>query len=117
MAAFRAVATLGLIRQSVAGLRPVPQGVRTLAAGAAQKFGAEPESRGPYGKSVFDRHRTQSLIAPRLRRRAEEFKALGVDRSVYGHSRSVDESPPTWLRMAEYLAFGMYTAQAQVRDA
>ena len=94
------------------GLRPEPQGVCTPAARAAQRSGAEAESRGPHGKSVFDRHSTQSLIAARPPRGAEEFKELGVDNSVYGHSRSVDESLPTWLRVAEYRALGAYTVQA-----
>ena len=99
------------------GLRPEPQGACTLAAAAALKFGAEHESRDRYGKSVFDRHSTQSLIAAGLGRGAEGFKELGVDTSVYEHLRSVDESPLPRLQVAELLVLGVYTAQALGRGA
>jgi len=65
------------------GLRPVPQSVSTLAAGAALKIGADAGIRAPHGKSVFDRHSTQSSIAVRLGRALKRFKALPVDTAVY----------------------------------
>ena len=66
------------------GLRPEPQNVGTLAAGAAcEKFDAESKSRRPYGKCVFDRHSTQSAIAARLRRAIKESSELAVDGAVY----------------------------------
>jgi hypothetical protein len=100
-----------------AGLRPVPQSVCTPAAGAAwQTIGLGARNQNS-SKSVFSGHSTQSLIAARLRRGAVGFKELGVDRDVYGHLRSVDESLPTRLQVAEYLALGAYTAQARVRGA
>ena len=97
-------------RSTLAGLRPEPQGVRTPPAGAALKVGAEARSRAPYGKSVFDRHSTQSLIAAALRREPGKFKELAVDRSVYKDAGPVDESQPAHRQVSEYTAFSMYTA-------
>ena len=111
MAESRAVVALTRRWFQRAGLRPEPQSVRTPAARAAQRFGAEAESRGPYGKSVFDRHSTQSLFAARLRRAAEEFKDLGVDERVYTAAKSVDESPPARSQVPEYPVLGVYTPQ------
>lgn len=93
------------------GLRPEPQGVRTPAAGAALKIGAEARSRAPYGKSVFDRHSTQSAIAARLRRESEDFKDLAVDSGVYKDAGPVDESYPAHRQAPEYTGFAMYTAR------
>jgi hypothetical protein len=93
------------------GLRPEPQGVRTPAAGAALKIGAEAGSRASYGKSVFDRHSTQSLIAARLRREPGEFKELTVDSGVYKDDSAVDESQPTHRQAPEYMTFWMYTVR------
>ena len=93
------------------GLRPEPQGACTLAAGAALRFGAERESRDRYGKSVFDRHSTQSLIAAALRREPGKFKELPVDRTVYREASPVDESQAARRQAPEYTAFAMYTAR------
>ena len=93
------------------GLRPEPQGVRTQAAGAALKIGAEARSRAPRGKSVFDRHSTQSLIAAALRREPGKFKELTVDRAVYRDASPVDESQPARRQAPEYAALAMYTAR------
>lgn len=86
---------MSAMRSAQPGLRPEPQGVRTLAAGAALKIGAEARSRASYGKSVFDRHSTQSLIAAALRRESGKFRELAVDRSIYKHASPVDGSQPT----------------------
>ena len=98
-------------RSPQTGLRPEPQGVRTLAAGAALKIGADARIRAPHGKSVFDRHSTQSLIAAALRRESGKFKELTVDRSVYGDASPVDESQLAHRQAPEYVAFAMYTAR------
>jgi hypothetical protein len=99
------------LRRAQTGLRPEPQGVRTLAAGAALKTSAEARNRARYGKSVFDRHSTQSLIAAALRRESGKFKELTVDRSVYGHASPVDESQLARRQASEYTAFSMYTVR------
>ena len=102
---------MNVLRSPKTGLRPEPQGVRTPAAGAALKIGAEARSGAPYGKSVFDRHSTQSLIAARLRRAPGKFKELTVDRSVYEDASPVDESHPAHRQASEYTAFSVYTAR------
>jgi hypothetical protein len=100
-----------IARSLQTGLRPEPQGVRTLAAGAALKIGAEAGIRAPHGKSVFDRHSTQSLIAAALRREPGKFKELTVYRSVYGDGSPVDESQLVHRQAPEYTVFSMYTAR------
>lgn len=94
------------------GLRPEPQVVRTPAAGAALKIGAEARNRARYGKSVFDRHSTQSAIATRLRREPARFKELAVDSSVYKDGSLVDELAPANRQAPEYTVFSMYTTRA-----
>jgi hypothetical protein len=84
------------------GLRPEPQGVRTLAAGAALKIGDEARSRARYGKTVFDRHSTQSLIAAGLRLEPPKLKELAVDSGVYKGASFVDESQPIHRQAPEY---------------
>jgi hypothetical protein len=76
--------------------------VRTLAAGAALKIGAEAGIRAPHGKSVFDRHSTQSSIAARLRRALKRFKALSVDTAVYNVAGAVYPSVPLDAQVSEY---------------
>ncbi len=63
MATFSAAVGASAVRSAKTGLRPEPQGVRTPAAGAALKIAVAARNRAPYGKSVFDSHSTQSLIA------------------------------------------------------
>jgi hypothetical protein len=111
MAASRLSIDVNALRSPRTGLRPEPQGVRTLAADAAPKIGAEARSGGPCGKSVFDRHSTQSLIAAALRREPGKFRELAVDRSVYRDASPVDESQPTRRQAPECTAFSMYTAR------
>jgi hypothetical protein len=97
------------------GLRPEPQGERTPAAGAALKIGAEARSRASYGKSVFDRHSTQSLIAAALRREPGKFSELAVDSGVYEDASPVDECHSARQQAPEYITFSMYTAAAEFR--
>jgi hypothetical protein len=111
MAASSTEVGASVARSPQTGLRPEPQGVRTLAAGAALKIGAEAGIRAPHGKSVFDRHSTQSLIAAALRRGAGKFKELAVDRTVYREASAVDESQGARRQAPEYMAFAMYTAR------
>jgi hypothetical protein len=87
--------------------------VRTPAAGAALKIGTEVRSRAQYGKSVFDRHSTQSLIATRLRREGAKFKKLAVDSGVYKDASPVDESPSAHAQASEYTALSVYTARGR----
>ena len=111
MAAFSAKVPASAELSPRTGLRPEPQGVRTPAAGAALKIGAEARSRASYGKGVFDRHSTQSLIAARLRRQPGEFKELAVDSGVYKDASPVDKSQPAHRQAPEYTVFSMYTAR------
>jgi hypothetical protein len=111
MAAFSVKVAASAVGSPRTGLRPEPQGVRTPAAGAALKIGAEAGSRASYGKSVFDRHSTQSLIAARLRREPEEFKELAVDKSVYRDASRVDKWQPTHRQGPEYTVLWMYTVR------
>jgi hypothetical protein len=97
-------------RSCVAGLRPEPQGVRTLPAGAALKIGVAARNRARYGKSVFDRHSTQSLIAAALRHEPQKFKEFPVDSGVYKDASSVDGSQPAHRPVPEYTELSMYTA-------
>jgi hypothetical protein len=115
MAAFSKKVGASAVRSPKTGLRPEPQGVRTQAAGAALKIGAEARSRASYRKSVFDRHSTQSLIAARLRRGRGKFKELAVDSNVYKDANRVDESQPAHRQASEYTAFAMYTARTPAR--
>jgi hypothetical protein len=110
MAASSTEVGASVARSPQTGLRPEPQGVRTLAAGAALKIGAEAGIRAPRGKSVFDRHSTQSSIAAALCREPEKFKELTVDRTVYREASPVDESQGSGRQAPEYAAFAMYTA-------
>lgn len=93
------------------GLRPEPQGVCTPAAGAALEISVVARKRTPYGKSVFDRHSTQSLIAAALRHEPGKFKEFAVDRAVYRDASPVDESQPTRRQAPEYTPFAVYTAR------
>ena len=102
---------MSALRSPMTGLRPEPQGVRTPAAGAALKIGAEARSRAPYGKSVFDRHSTQSLIAARLRREPGKFNGVGRRQDRLQGCEPVDESQPAHRQVPEYTAFAMYTAR------
>ena len=102
---------MSALRTPKTGLRPEPQGMRTLAAGAALKIGAEARNRARYGKSVFDRHSTQSLIAARLHREPARFKELAVDSGVYEDASPVDESRAAHRQAPEYAAFSTYTAR------
>ncbi len=117
MAAFSVRVGASAVGSPKTGLRPEPQGVRTPAAGEALKIGAEVRSRAPYGKSVFDRHSTQSLIAAALRRAPGKFKELAVDRSVYRDATPVDESQPAHRQAPEYTAFSMYTARTPAESS
>jgi hypothetical protein len=101
----------------VAGLRPEPQGVRTPAAVAALKIGVAARNRVRYGKSVFDRHSTQSLIAAALRREPQKFKEFPVDSGVYNVASSVDESQPASRQVPEYVELSMYTARTPAESA
>jgi hypothetical protein len=94
------------------GLRPEPQGADTLAAGAAPKFGAEPGTRDRHGKSVFDRHSTQSSIAPRLRRALKRFKALPVDTAVYNLTGAVYPTASLHAQVSEYALRALSTVMA-----
>jgi hypothetical protein len=111
MAASRLSIDVNALRSPQTGLRPEPQGVRTAAAGAALKIGAEARSRAPYGKSVFDRHSTQSLIAAALRREPRKFKEMAVDKNVYRDASPVDEWQPAHRQVPEYTALWMYTVR------
>jgi hypothetical protein len=102
MGAFSIKVGASAVRSPKTGLRPEPQGVCTQAAGAALKIGAEAKSRASYGKSVFDRHSTQSSIAARLRRAPKRFKALSVDTAVYNVAGAVYPSAPLDAQVPEY---------------
>jgi len=94
------------------GLRPEPQEVRTPAAGAAHReINAGAWNPDSHGKSVFDRHSTQSAIAARLRREPERFKELGVDGGVYSAASPVDESQAARRQAPVFSAVSAYTAR------
>ena len=111
MAAFSVKVVASAVRSPRTGLRPEPQGVRTPAAGAALKIGAEARSGAPYGKSVFDRHSTQSSIAWETRRNGRGFKALVVDRAVYADAETVYARTPKGSQVPEYEPSRPYTAR------
>jgi len=122
MAASRAVAAIGLGGSGSAGLRPVPQGVRTQAAGAAyQGIGAGTGNRDGRGKSVFRRHSTQSPIATRLRRELRKFSRLLVDRPVYSDAAPVYKSCPIEVQVYELrvarAVYGRYHQRGRARPA
>jgi hypothetical protein len=110
-----AVSSLGLCasaqRTRKTGLRPEPQGVRPPAAGAALKIGVRARNRARYGKRVFDRHSTQSLIAARLRRQPARFKQLAVDSAVYEDASPVDESQSAHRQAPVFTVVSTYTAR------
>ena len=85
------------------GLRPEPQGACTLAAGAALKFDVEPETRDRCGKTVFDRHSTQSSIAARQRRVSKRFRVLPVDTAVYSVAEAVYQTAQLDAQVPEYV--------------
>ena len=110
MAVSSVTLSVSAVRSPRTGLRPEPQGVRTLAAGAALEPGAEARRRGGSGKGVFDRHSTQSSIAARLRRDRKRFRALRVDRTVYTDAKPVYKSAVANTQVAEYRLCTPYTA-------
>ena len=119
MGASKSVAALVFDGLSVAGLRPVPQDVRTQAAGAAhQGIGVGARDRDGRGKSVFRRHSTQSPIATRLRRGMRKFSGLLVDGTVYSDAAPVYKSWLVEAQAHEYVSLAPYTAAHQLgRDA
>ena len=110
MAASSLTVCASAVRSPETGLRPEPQGVGTPAAGAALKMGVAAGNQGLHGKTVFDRHSTQSSIAARLRRAWRRFRALRVDRAVYQGAESVYKSPAVIAQVAEYRLCAAYTA-------
>jgi len=99
-------------RRSVAGLRPEPQGVRTVAAGAAPAAIAGPvvAYRDASVSSVFGRHSTQSSIAPTSDQNLEIIRALVVDEAVYGDAGVVYKSPAPNAQVTEHRPRASYTA-------
>jgi hypothetical protein len=115
-AAFSVCLFLDWMPRLKAGLRPAPQGVRTLAALAApQGFGAGAGIRDAGSKSVFDRHSTQSLIAAEPTRKSRGFKALSVDIGVYATLGFVYGRAPVPSQVPEYPATPPYTAKSTER--
>jgi hypothetical protein len=112
MAAFSASVSGAFFELPQTGLRPEPQGVATLAADAALEFGAEPKSRTRHGKSVFDRHSTQSSIAGRKDPEPSGFKALVVDDRVYSEAAAVYKSDLLAAQVSEYAPPPTSTAAA-----
>jgi len=117
MAVYRAVAAIGLGGSVLAGLRPVPQGVRTQAAGAAPEANFDLDARvsGKHVQGVFGRHSTQSSIAGRLRPDLKEFKALLVDTAVYGDAGAVYKSSTAGAQVPEYAPRAAYTVHRPVQ--
>jgi hypothetical protein len=113
MAVFSVLVQGVLVAPPETGLRPEPQGVCTLAAGAAPKFGAEAESRARHGKSVFDRHSTQSSIAGRQDPEPPGIRALGVDGCVYGDEAAVYKSDLLAAQVSEYALRALSTTAAR----
>jgi hypothetical protein len=111
MATFSARVGASAVPSAKTGLRPEPQGVRTPAAGAALRIDVAARNRASCGKSVFDRHSTQSAIAARLRREGAKFKELAVDSRVYKDASPVDESHPSHRQAPVCIALSTYTAR------
>ncbi|HEY2678558.1 MAG TPA: hypothetical protein VGI65_16410 [Steroidobacteraceae bacterium] len=102
--------------RSAAGLRPEPQGARTLAAGAAsQEIGVGARILEACTKSVFSRHSTQSLIAARPSREPQEFKTLSVDGAVYGFTGVVYTTSSGSGQVHEYSRCALYTALSGIQ--
>ncbi len=115
MAASSVSVAASAVRSPKTGLRPEPQSVCTQAAGAALKIGVEARSLVPNGKSVFDRHSTQSAIAPRPRREPKRFSALPVDRAVYLDCDVVYASSPVDMQVPECAQSAPYTDSRMAR--
>jgi len=113
MAAFSVWRVLASMPRPDPGLRPEPQGVRTLAAGAAhQGLRAGARIRDASSKSVFDRHSTQSLIATRSGPNPRSIRALVVDGAVYAEIGAVYKLSAIDPQVPEYVPGEPYTARA-----